>query len=180
MSFQYENLDDEWINNFERTDQLYQHFYKDDLYYVNLQFIYVNRENDIEKIQKETFLMSIPNLITREEIIGILKNKSIQNEKRYSLLSILKYNIHLESQDVLHYLHSSNDLLEDIFLTSVKNIDQIVFEKSISMFQDLNDVIFTFYEKSTELKKPDPNNITKRVYLNSNTKKKTIRKQYKD
>ena len=34
-------LNDEWINNFEKTDKLYQDFYKDDLYYVNLKFVYL-------------------------------------------------------------------------------------------------------------------------------------------
>ena len=48
-----------------------QDFYKDDLYYVNLKFIYVNRENEIEKINQESFLMSNPNYISREEIIQI-------------------------------------------------------------------------------------------------------------
>ena len=41
-------LNDEWINNFEKTDKLYEDYYKDDLYYVNLKFIYLNRENEIE------------------------------------------------------------------------------------------------------------------------------------
>jgi len=49
------------------------------------------------------------------------------------------------------------------------------------MFQDLNDLILIFYEKSKELKKPDANNSTKKIYLRSlNTNKKTIRKRYKD
>ena len=43
-------LTDEWINNFEETDKLYQDFYKDDLYYIHLKFIYINRENEIDKI----------------------------------------------------------------------------------------------------------------------------------
>ena len=36
MDIEYNNLDDEWINEFEKTDKLYQDFYKDDLYYINL------------------------------------------------------------------------------------------------------------------------------------------------
>jgi hypothetical protein len=48
------------------------------------------------------------------------------------------------------------------------------------MLQDLNDLVFIFYEKSTELKKPNPNNVTKKKYLSPNTNKKTIKKQYKD
>ena len=39
-------LNDEWINNFEKTDKLYEDYYKDDLYYVNLKFIYLNKNYD--------------------------------------------------------------------------------------------------------------------------------------
>ena len=171
-------LNDEWINNFEKTDKLYQDFYKDDLYYVNLKFIYVNRENEIEKTNQESFLMSSPNYISREEIIQILKDSAIDNNKRYSLLSILKYNILLDADEVKNFLLYSNE--EKNYLNIVKNIDAVSFEKSISMFQDLNDLIFVFYEKSLELKKVDPNNITKKIYLRSKTNKKTIKKRYTD
>jgi len=171
-------LNDEWINNFEKTDKLYQDFYKDDLYYVNLQFIYVNRENEIEKIKQESFLMSSPNYISREEILQILKGSTIDNDKRYSLLSILKYNILLDVDEVKSFLLYSNE--ERNYLNIVKNIDAISFEKSISMFHDLNDLIFVFYEKSLELKKIDPNNVTKKIYLRSNYNKKTIKNRYKD
>ena len=48
------------------------------------------------------------------------------------------------------------------------------------MFQDLNDLVFIFYEKSHELKKVNPNLGTKKIYIRSNTYKKTIKKRYKD
>ena len=63
MDLEYDKLDDDWINNFENTDKLYKDFYKDDLYYVNLRVIYINRENEIEKLKQESFLMSKPNNI---------------------------------------------------------------------------------------------------------------------
>ena len=46
-----EELNDEWINNFEKTDKFYQEFYKDELYYINLKFVYINKSNEIEKIK---------------------------------------------------------------------------------------------------------------------------------
>jgi hypothetical protein len=122
--------------------------------------------------------MSNPNYISREEIIQILKGSTIDNNKRYSLLSILKYNILLDADEIKKFLLYSNE--ERTYLNVVKNIDSISFEKSISMFQDLNDLIFVFYEKSTELKKIDPNNVTKKIYLRSNINKKTIKKRYKE
>ena len=70
-------LDDEWIHNFEKSDQLFKDFYTDDVYYTNLHLIYINKNSEIEKIKEEKFIMQAPNLITKEEIIGILKKNSI-------------------------------------------------------------------------------------------------------
>jgi hypothetical protein len=121
--------------------------------------------------------MSTPNYISREEIIQILKESSIDNVKRYSLLSILKYNILLDADEVNKYLLLDGE--ERNYLKIIKNIDAITFDKTISMFHDLNDLILVFYEKSTELKKTDPNKLTKKIYLRCN-KKKTIKKRFKD
>jgi len=171
-------LNDEWINNFENTDRLYQDFYRDDLYYINLKFIYLNRSNEIEKIKQESFLMSRQNYISREEILGILKKSINDDNRRYSLLSMLRYNITLEPEDIKLFLLNK---LDNNYLNIIKHIDAVTFEKTINMFQDLNDLIFIFFEKSQELVKVDPNRSTKKIYLGSlSSNKKTIKKRYKD
>ena len=83
MDVEYEKLDDDWINNFEKTDKLYEDFYKDDLYHINLQVIYVNISNEIDKIKNRSFLFTNKNKISQEEILGILKRNSTDNEKKY-------------------------------------------------------------------------------------------------
>jgi len=177
MDIEYNNLDDEWINNFEKTDKLYQDFYKDDLYYINLRVIYVNKYNEIDKIKHESLLLTNKNIISQEEILGILKKNSVDNQKLYSLLSILRYNILLEPDDVKNYLINKNS--ED-YLSVIKNIDAIKYEKSISMFHDLNDLILIFYEKIQEIVKAKKDT-TKKIYFSClNANKKTIRKRYKD
>ena len=178
MGSEYCNLDDEWINSFEKTDKLYQDFYKDDLYYVNLRSLYINRDNEIDKLKQESFLLSSPNYISNEEILEILKKNSIDNDKRYSLLSILKYNIILEPDEVKNYLINKDN---NNYLSVIKNIDSVSFEKSINMFHDLNDLILIFYEKSKELKEPNPHSSTKKIYWRSlSSNKKTIKNRYKD
>ncbi len=178
MEQEYYNLDDEWINCFEKTDKLYQDFYKDDLYYINLRSLYINRDNEIDKLKQESLLLSSPNYISNEEMLEILKRNSIDNDKRYSLLSILKYNICLEPDEIKNYL-TNNDNKD--YLSVMKNIDSITFEKSINMFHDLNDLILIFYEKTIDAKKKDSNNLTKKIFLRTlNTNKKTIKKRYKD
>lgn len=182
MDEKNEILDEEWINEFEKTDKLFQDFYLDDIYYTEIHYIYINTKNDIEKIKEEHFLLKTPNFISREEIIGLLKRNININDKEYSILSILKCNITIKPEEIKGFLLSSNsnDYLEN-FLKPIKNFDDIIFEKTINMFQDLNDLLFIFYEKTEEELKRKKNNITKKVYLNSKTKhKNTIRKQHKD
>ena len=180
MNEKNEVLDEEWINEFEKTDKLFQDFYLDDIYYTEIHFIYVNLSNDIEKIKEEHFLLSTPNYISREEIFELLKRNKNINNKKYSLLSILKCNITLNPEEIKNCLKSSNltDYLDN-FLVPIKNIDSITFKKTINMFQDLNDLLFIFYEKSDEELKKTSNNITKKVYLNQTPKRKNVTiKQY--
>jgi hypothetical protein len=185
MEFEYNNLDDEWITEFDKTDKLYKDFYKDDLYYINLTVIYINKENEIHKMKCESILLNTPNQISYEEIFEILKKNSIDNEKKYTLLSILKYNISLEPDEIKVYLkHNTNNK----YLSVIKNIDTIKFDKSINMFHDLNDLILIFYEKSEVIIKkhdsnsnPNSNASTKKVYLRClTTHKKTFKNRYKD
>jgi hypothetical protein len=174
-------LDDEWIKNFEKSDQLYKDFYTDDVYYTNLHLIYVNKNSEIESIKEDKFIMQTPNLITKEEIIGILKRNTFNNSKQYFLLSLLKINIDLVPSDIRYFLKGNNYLkFSDLFLTPNKNIENIIFKKTINMFQDLNDIIIVFYERTEIKQKQIQNHIfTKKVYL-GNKHTKTYKKQYKD
>jgi len=176
----YTTLNDDWIKNFDKTDELYQEFYKDDLHYVHLKCIYVNKEGDIEKINQDTFIMNKPNIVSREEVLQILKQTMTHNSINYSLLSILRYNITLDPDDVKYFLLNDDMNTYDKFLTTIQNIDTITFEKTINMFQDLNSLIFVFHEKSKDNQKMSSNNSTKRIYLRSLHLKKTLKKRYKD
>jgi len=177
LELEDKQLDSKWIEDFELQDKNYESFYTEDINHINFHCIYVNRNNDIEKIKEEKLLMKTPNYISRDEMIGILKKNSIINNKRYIVLSIVKYNINLEPSDIHFFLKPSKHL-DSTFLTSVTNIDAIPLEKSISMFQDLNDIFIIFSEtigKSTKIDTKSINN-TRRVYISKrNGRKKTLR-----
>ena len=164
-------LDENWAIQFEKFDKEYQHFYSENVSYINNYYIYVNKWNEIEKIKYEKFFMKTPNMVSREEIIGILKNTSM---KKYSILHILKYNINLDPAQVNNFL---NDPESYNFITSLKRIEAVPFDKTIYMFQDLNDLLFIFYENE---KKSNHYNLTKRVTIQptSSFAKKTIKKKY--
>jgi len=166
---EYNMDEDGWIKAFEEKEELYQDFYPDDIFFTKLHFIYVDRENSIEKIAEENFLMSVKNKIERHELIKILKRATTMDNSKYSLLSILKCNIQISQANVKKFLSSDNlcDYYDD-FVVPIKHIDTIYFEKSISMFQDLTDVIFVLYK---EEKTNSSQNTTKRVYISKLNKK---------
>jgi hypothetical protein len=82
----------------------------------------------------------------------------------------------LEPDDVKNFLLNKNN---PHFLSVIKNIHAISFEKSITMFHDLNDLILIFYEKPKELVKYT-NDTTRKIYLHSSLHKNTIKNRYKD
>jgi hypothetical protein len=177
-----QQLDDSWIHDFEKNDKPYNDFYKDNNFYVMIDFIYVNKENNIEKLNQEIFIMKDKNIISREEIIGIIKRNSIQNGNNYSLLSIIKYNVTLNPEDVYFFLETKEQDYNIRFFTILKHIDTIFFEKTINMFQDLNTLFIIFYEKdkvSLKNAMTNTNNSTKKIYLKKHTRNlkynKTIR-----
>ena len=78
----------------------------------------------------------------------------------------------------MEFLKSNNltDYLNN-FMEPIKNIDTIKLEKTICMFQDLNDLLFIFYEKDEKNKElKSSKNVTKKVWINHKSKhKSTIR-----
>jgi hypothetical protein len=171
-----EKLDDSWINDFEIKDKPYNDFYKDNIFSMNINIIYIDKDNNIVKVNEETFLMQKPNVISREELLGIIKKHTVTNNSKYSLFSILRYNITLNPEDIDIFLKANNfEYYNKFFLTSLKHIDSIVFDKSIITFQDLNTLFILFYEKD---KMNNIANTTKKIYLNTlkPKNKKTIRR----
>ena len=157
-------LDNKWITNFEKEDKLYQDFYIDDNYFVHLHFIYIQKNMEIEKIREETFFMKTPNIISREEIIGLLKKNALVNSQKYSIFSLLKFNIHLKPEDISFFLRNPNADTKD-FLKPIKHIDSITFDKTISMFQDLNTLYFIYVESTLKMGLNTKKNLTKKIYL---------------
>ena len=169
-----EDLDVSWINEFEKIDNEYNIYYTEEISFIKIHCVYINNNNEIEKITEEKIFLKTPGLLQKEELLGIIKYNLCLNQMRYSLLSILKFNINLEPIHLKTFLRNKTTNIGDKFLTSIKNLDTIKFDKSISMFHDINEVIIIFQHKNNII-----NNRTKKSFINSNTKKRTKRKELK-
>jgi hypothetical protein len=184
--YDIKDLDDSWISEFENIDKEYKHFYKENITFIKVHCIYINQYNEVEKIKQEKIFLKIPNYLSREEIISIIKHNNMDTNIKYSLLSILKYNMTLEPYHLYHFLKTNNkkdnheENIEYSYLTSLKNIDAITFLPCIYMFQDLNDLFILFHQKPIQELKNSIKNGTKRIYIKNHVKNKTIRNSFKD
>ena len=158
-------LDNKWIENYETQELDYNDFYKDDVKYIKTYSLYINKSLILENINEENFILENNNVLKKHELISIInKYKNDKKENKIKLLSILKYNINLDSDNVFEYLKQETE--NNLFLESVKSIDNINFDPSISMFEDLNSLFFIFVESNNTEKSQ-----TKRIFLHSNQKK---------
>jgi hypothetical protein len=99
---------------------------------------------------------------------------------------LLKFNLNIEPVHLKTFLKSKNANIGGLFLQSVKNIDTIKFEKSISMFHDINELFIIFHEKIYNTNSNINHNSsslsrsTKKIFIHSNANKNTKRKQFKE
>ena len=191
LDYEFSELDSTWINEFEAQEKDYNSYYKEDISFICINYVYVNNRNAIINISKEKYLFKKPGVLTRDELLGIIKHNTVHNSVKYSLLSLLKYNIDFEPIHLKTFLRSKDRNIGNNYLQSVTNIDNIVFEKSISMFHDINNLFIIFIDKSPM---PTLNNLinntpaiknrqmTKRVYIHGliNSQKRTKRNLFKD
>jgi hypothetical protein len=196
-------LDDSWIKAFEEIDDLYKEYYMEKVSYINLHCIYINQNQEIEKVIKKKHILKSPNVLSRDELLYLLKDFFPKN--KYNLLSIIKCNVDIEPEKIQTFLSStpttSNQSQKCEFLTILPKIESIYWRETINMFQDLNDLFIFYYEKdnseqalasaSTSIKNvpptnPNPNqttsnNKTKKIHIQQRQTKhrKSIKKEYK-
>lgn len=184
LDYDFVDLDTTWINEFEVLEKDYNSYYNEDLAFIYINYVYVNNKNEIINISKDKYLFKTPGLLTREELVGLIKHNTIHNSVKYSLLSLLKYNIDFEPINLKTFLRSKDKSIGNNYLKSISNIDTIVFEKSISLFHDINNLFIIFIDKSssTNLYLVKPRQMTKRVYIHgwTNSQKRTKRNLFKE
>lgn len=175
-----EDLDMSWIQDFEKIDNEYKMYYTEEISFIRIHYIYLNSSNEIDKISEEKMLLKTPGMLLKDELLSIIKHNTFLNQRKYSLLSILKFNIDLEPIHLKTFLRNNHDSICNSFLQSIKNIDSIKFDKTISMFHDINEILIIFYpKKNKNTPEQKETNRTKKIYINSNAKKMTKKKELK-
>ncbi len=160
------DLDTEWIEEFEKYNDLYN----DNVENVNVYYMYVSNENNLIDIIKTNTII-INNTMKKEELIYNIKTHMINKNKKYTLLSLIQYNFFIEPTDVIDYLkdqeihhqqESDHQPYDNIYMTIYKTINNIIWKPTINIFNDLNALYIIYHEKPIKTIK---DNITKKIHL---------------
>ena len=149
-------MDEKWINEFSEKEKDFQIFYKDNINYIRVYVLYVNKEKCLDKVKEKNMYLETKNKISKTELKNTINSYRKSEKVPYKLISILKHNIDIEPDDVSRSL--KDDFIYN-YTDSLSTIDNIDFNKSITMFEDLNSIFLIFYETDKESLK----NTTKRV-----------------
>ena len=152
-----EELDIDWIKNFENNEKEYENFYEKKVNSIKIFSLYVNNNCILDKVKETTILLN-NSLLEKDKLIKIIRETKIDENINYKLISILKFNIDLKSNEIKNFLLNNDKYY---FLESIKELKNIYFDDTIAILQSLNSLYFIYYEYNKKLK----NNKTKKVFL---------------
>ncbi len=111
---------------------------------------------------EHNYLLLNPNVISKEELIQMIKQHNIYQNNKYCFLNINYINF-TETHAHMKLLMSNKYKAK---LNHVQNIEDICLQNTIPMFQDLNEINFFLSLRET----PEKTNNTKKILINSNVK----------
>jgi hypothetical protein len=149
---------------------------------------YINSDNEIEIInQKKIYLNNDDNIVTRSQLIDVIKNSQKKHNVKYKLISIMVYNIHVTPESLPNYIENPNEFIS---LYTLNRIESFELQPTLRLLKKYNGIYFFFFEcpdQSVDTKTPisnqvsntdsnhfikNKNNSTKRIHINSLHKQK--------
>ena len=173
-----EDIDTSWIDNFKKDNENYSDFYTEEVTNITLFFIYINNKNDVENLSRDLLILDRKNTVMRDQLIQIIKhNQNHNNNNNYKLISLLKYNIDIEPEEIYNFINNKDDSsFSKRFFIQEKYLNDIIYKNTINIFQDLNSLFFIYKESMPIANNKNNNNITKKTIVFSQKHKTRRRK----
>ena len=150
---------------------------------------YINSDNEIEIInQKKIYLNNDDNIVTRNQLIEVIKNSQKKHNIKYKLISIMVYNIHVTPESLPSYIENPNDFIS---LYTLNRIESFELQPTLRLLKKYNGIYFFFFEcpdQASDTNTPlsnqevprngnnsfikNKNNNTKRIHIHSLQKQK--------
>jgi len=121
---------------------------------IRIYYLYVEN-NELNLIKSEDIELVNDMVIEKESLLNLIERNKVENKKRYSLKTIMKFNIN--AQDV----YNSGEIVDDgSYLEKENYMRDIYFNNLSYIFEDIN-CLFIVLNRITTNKRI---NLTKKIY----------------
>ena len=146
------DLDVSWIEDESRFHKISENYFREPMDSIDMYFIYINRNNYIEKIlyEKQALELSDNNysVLKKEKLLHIIQTRKIKTAfSKYKLVDVLSYAVDLEPELIQSY--SKNDNIEstsESFFKVLSILNDVQIQPSIFIFHGVNAIYFIFQE----------------------------------
>jgi hypothetical protein len=105
---------------------------------------YINTDNEIEIIkQKKIYLTNNDNIVTRKQLIDVIKNYQRNHNVKYKLISIMVYNIHVSPESLPNYIENPSEFIS---LYTLNRIESFELQPTLRLLKNYNGIYFFFFE----------------------------------
>jgi len=160
-------LGSSWINEYERLCNISSNQERELMSYIKFYFIYINKNNYIDKILFEKGNLEIDSenkfsFISKEALLKIIQSKKMKTPySRYKLIDILSFVVDIEPENI----SIKNEFNDHVKVLSL--FKDIRINKSIFIFHNINSIYFIFQEFENNLTNKN-NRFTVRSILKKN------------
>lgn len=159
MELEIEEIDLDWIDDIASSELV-----PEENTFIKFKFFFIDDKTIVRKYE-QTYSLMTPNIITKEELIDIIKhNNSHSQQNSYAFLAIHYINF-TETHETIKFILNNH---YKVCIQPMKMIDDIYLKNTIPMFQDLNEVNFFFYKKNEQ----NINCKTKKIIIGNRSKTK--------
>lgn len=137
-------------------------------------FLYVNLDDELETVNSSMYILDVNSRIPKNSLVNVIKEHREKHGKKYRLINLIKYNVTLDPEDVIHMLSVDNDE-GDAFVTHESYNRDIHFAETVCILQNLNSLYFVFRE--TPAKSHRARAQTRKISVSPHINDKTRRKR---
>ena len=137
-------------------------------------FLYVNLDDELETVNSSMYILDVNSRISKNSLVNVIKEHREKHGKKYRLINLIKYNVTLDPEDVIHMLSVDNHE-GDAFVTHESYNRDIHFAETVCILQNLNSLYFVFRE--TPAKSHRARAQTRKISVSPHINDKTRRKR---
>lgn len=169
------DIDDSWKKDI-KNDEKYYEFYLSNVSFINITFIYINKDNEIIFCKSEKLHGIKKGNLNENQLIGLIKKNENLNNKKFILQNLFTYNITLRPNELVNFLQNDSETKINLeaqtkYFNNYLTLEKIEFKDTIEFFKELNELYFLYKEQQPK------NNVTKKNYMTHIRNKFTRKKK---